>query len=46
MAESLAVILSSCKRAISGEYALDLTMSQGSLIVDEEVVAEPWREKL
>ena len=50
MAESLVVRLSSCNRAvvrtISGEEAPDLTMSEGSSIVDEEGSAKPWREKL
>ena len=50
MAGSLVGRLSLCKRAtartISGEKALDLTMSEGSWIVDEEGSAEPWREKL
>ena len=50
VAESLVVRLSSCKRAtvrtISGEEAPDLTMSEGSSIVDDEGSAKPWREKL
>ena len=49
MAESLVGCLNSWKRAaertISGELEPDLTMSEGSSIVDEEGSAEPWREK-
>ena len=50
VAKSLLVRISSFKRAtartISGEKAPDLTMSEGSSIVDEERAAKPWREKL
>ena len=46
VAESLVVRLSSCKRAtvrtIYGEQVPDLTMSEGSSIVDEKGSAEPW----
>ena len=48
VAEILLLRLNSCKRAstrtISGELARDLTMSEGSSIVDEEGSAELGRE--
>ena len=50
VAKSLVVRLRSYKRATSratsGEKAPDLTMLEGSSIVDEEGSAESWRVKL